>query len=381
MQEIEYSEFLKLVGTVSGLGADNDFVIAAIERERIAHRGVLHRERITEVADKARLRAGDYIPSARSREDDSQTRNNGPGPDAALLSKAFTKRLEPWASELRKEGFGSTDAPFPRDLAAAADWIQQESAADRERWLQGKTSRLDAQKEIRRLADLAGLVVHTEARSLKYVRPDRDHQQTVAAFPGTFLDRLARETDRVSEKTAFQPEALTGFMLTGLQPMISRIRITKADGGCSVPGDTIPSRSVTLVFNAADVSYEEMRRLHAEVRKWFGVTDTERLGWQEFDFISLVDSMGGPPEQGKTHFWEEVLLRWEEERVSKGSRPLSSWRAARNKFERLDSRKNLRELILPNPPFTRADLMHLARTGNNVRSPRSLQNTPVRPAR
>jgi hypothetical protein len=34
----------------------------------------------------------------------------------------------------------------------------------------------------------------------------------------SFLDRLARETDRVSERTAFQPETLTGYVLTGLQP-------------------------------------------------------------------------------------------------------------------------------------------------------------------
>lgn len=380
MAKVVLAEFRKMVSSYSGLETDSDFVSAAILHEAEEY-GPLRRDRVQAVGDNARERAGNFIPSAKRRENDSQPRGPASGPDAALLSKAFAKRLGPWAIELREEGFGIPDAPFPRDLAAAADWIEQESAADRERWIQDDTSRLDADREIKRLADLAGLVVRTETRFLKYVRPDREHQQLAPAFPGTILDRLARETDRVSEKTAFQPEALTGFVLTGLQPMISRIRITKSDGGCSVPGDTIPSQSVTLVFNAADVSYEEMRRLHAEVRKWFGVTDTERLGWQEFDFISLVDSMGGPPEQGKTHFWEEVLRRWEEEHVSKGSRPLSSWRAARNKFERLDSRRNLRELISPNPPLTRAELMHLAKTGNNVRSPKSLENAPVRPAR
>lgn len=368
-----------MVSNYTGLEADSDFVGAAILHEA-EEQGVLSRDRVQAVGDYARERAGNFVPSAKRREDDSRPRGSASGPDAALLSKAFAKRLKPWASELREEGFGIPDAPYPGDLVAAANWIEKESAADRERWRQDKTSRLDADKEIRRLADLAGLVVRTETRFLKYVRPDREHQQLAPAFPGTILDRLARETDRVSEKTAFQPEALTGFVLTGLQPMISRIRITKSDGGCSVPGDTIPSRSVTLVFNAADVSYEEMRRLHAEVRGWFGVTDTARLGWQEFDFVSLVDSMGGPPEQDKTRFWEEVLRRWEEELASQDS-PLNSWRAARNKFERLDSRRNLRELISPNPPLTRTELMHLAKTGNNVRSPKSLENAPVRPSR
>jgi hypothetical protein len=63
---------------------------------------------------------------------------------------------------------------------------------------------------------------------------------------------------------------------------------------------------------------------------------------------SLVDSMGGTPEQSKTQSWEEVQQRWEEKLASQYS-PLGSWQAARNKYARLDSRKNLREWTLPNP--------------------------------
>jgi hypothetical protein len=169
----------------------------------------------------------------------------------------------------------------------------------------------------------------------------------VRVFPGTFLELLAQETDRVAKKTAFRPEVLTGFVLTGLQPMISRVRIRKTSEGCRIPGDMIPCQSVTLEFYTADVTYDEVRTLYAEIREYFGAADKEGLSWPEFDFISLVESMGGPPEEGKVRFWEEVQRRWKEMPVSRHS-PLGSWRAARNKYARLDSRKNLREWTIPN---------------------------------
>jgi hypothetical protein len=100
-------------------------------------------------------------------------------------------------------------------------------------------------------------------RPLEYIRPDVEYRQRAWTYPGTFLDRLQEETDRVAEKTAFRPEVLTGFVLTGLQPMISRARIRKASGGCKIPGDIIPCQSVTLEFYTADVTYDEVRTLYA----------------------------------------------------------------------------------------------------------------------
>jgi hypothetical protein len=206
----------------------------------------------------------------------------------------------------------------------------------------------DALGEIERLVSLTGLMVHIEPRFLEYIRPHAGYRQMVRVFPDTFLERLAQETDRVAEKTAFRPEVLTGFVLTGLQPMISRARIRKTQGGCRIPGDLIPCQSVTLEFYTADVTYDEVRTLYAEIREFFGAADKERLSWPEFDFISLVDSMGGPPEQGKSRFWEEVRRRWKEMPASRHS-PLGSWQAARQKYARLDSRKNLREWTIPTP--------------------------------
>jgi hypothetical protein len=61
-------------------------------------------------------------------------------------------------------------------------------------------------------------MVSIEPRLLEYIRPDVGYRQMVRVFPSTFLELLAQDTDRVAKKTAFRPEVLTGFVLTGFSP-------------------------------------------------------------------------------------------------------------------------------------------------------------------
>jgi hypothetical protein len=335
-------EFRELVGAFSNLGEDNDFVRAAVEREA-EERRELDQKRIQAVAEDARRRAAGWVRAL--AKEGGETR--GLSPDAAFISMALAKRLKPWAEELREEGFGKPCAPFPKDPMAAAEWIEMQSKKDREQSLR-QGAMPDTQEVREWLAGIPDWVARIKGkRPLEYIRPDVEYRQRAWTYPGTFLDRLQEETDRVAEKTAFRPEVLTGFVLTGLTPMISRARIRKTHDSCRIPGDFIPCSSVTLEFYTADISYDEVRTLYAEIREFFGAADKERLSWPEFDFISLVESMGGPPEEGKVRFWEEVQRRWTEMPASRHS-PLGSWQAARNKYARLDSRKNLREWTTPN---------------------------------
>ncbi len=337
---ISADQYVELVARASALDADSPFVSKAVLNEALEEK-VLTLKRVGFVAAKAREEAGNYVRVRGAGESDLN-------PEAALISSSLKKRLTPWVEGLREEGFGSREAPF-QDEAEAADWIEEQSAHDREQRVKERPSPFDAMKEIRRLADLAGLEVQPKMRFLKYGRPGDEHDKSVGVEAGTFLDKLARETNRVSEETAFQADVLTAFVLTGLTPQISRVRGTEVQKLCNVPGDRIQSRWITLRFNAADVSYPEVRALYKGVRRYFGADDAKLLTWEEAEFLLLVDSMGGPPEDHKTRFWEEVLWRWKENPAHKYA-PLNSWRAARNKFEKLDKRKNVRKLWTANSP-------------------------------
>lgn len=338
--KISPARYAELVARASALDADSPFVWKAVLKEALAQKG-LAKKRVGFVAARAREEAGDYVRVRAAGESDLN-------PEAALISSSLKKRLTPWAKGLREVGFGSREAPF-QDEAKAADWIEEQSARDREWGAEERPSPADAMKEIRRLADLTGLEVRPEVRFLKYGRPGDMHVTNIGVYPGTFLERLARETNRVAEKTALQADALTAFVLAGLTPQIVRVVGTEVQKLCDVPGDRIQSRWITLRFNAADLSYTEVRKLHNDVRRYFGAADHNLLKWEEAEFLLLVDSMGGPPEGDKTRFWEEVLWCWKENPAYKYA-PLNSWRAARNKFEKLDKRKNVREIWAANPP-------------------------------
>lgn len=352
-------EFRDAVERYSGLEQDNPFVKAAIQTET-EKRNVLRQERIQAVADKAGELARGYMTVPRDKDKNNERVAYGPGlnAEAALISKAFTKRLEPWARELRGRCFNTPSPPFQGE-AAASVWIESESEADRERWKKRAESTRDTREEIKRLADLAGLDAKLEVRWLRYYESGNEFTQLAPAFPGTILEELAREINRVSEETAFHSVVLTAFVLWGAAPTISRIRITETAKTCRISEDRILSQWVTLRFNAADVTDVELRALYKDIRGFFGVTNKNRLTWTEYDFLALVDSNGGWPERDKTRYWEEVLRQWKEVHAT-GSLTLNSWRAVRNKYEALTNRTNLRELMTPDPPPSLMDRAEFA---------------------
>ena len=152
-------EFRELVGAFSNLGEDNDFVRAAVEEEAEERHG-LDRKRIQAVAEDARRRAAGWVRAP--AKEGGETR--GLSPDAAFISKALGKRLEPWAAELREKGFGKPCAPFPKDPMAAAKWIEMQSKKDKEQWLTQGVSISDAQEEREWLARMPGRVARIKGK-------------------------------------------------------------------------------------------------------------------------------------------------------------------------------------------------------------------------
>ena len=89
------TSFRELVGRVSGLGEESDFVGAAVLTEAQT-RGELLQGRVQAVANDAVERAAGWkrVPA---KALGGESRELGTSPDAAFISKALGKRLEPWA--------------------------------------------------------------------------------------------------------------------------------------------------------------------------------------------------------------------------------------------------------------------------------------------
>jgi hypothetical protein len=251
----------------------------------------------------------------------------------------LVESLKPWTEALREEGFHSTEPPYPDDESAAADYIEKVSAADRARWIEARSDSEETHERIDQLARQLGLDVTSRNRFLPYGRPGDKHRKNAPVFPGTFLFKLAGEIDRVSRGTGLPPEALTTHVLTGLAPVMPRVRITKHDSHTRLPsGEQAHLRSATLTFRTADLTFKELRTIYDEIKTYMGGKGVQAPTLEDLELWELVQEMGGPPEpyNGVREFWRRVLEEWN--RRHPDDAPLKSWEGLQKKYGRVRKR-------------------------------------------
>jgi hypothetical protein len=110
--------------------------------------------------------------------------------------------------------------------------------------------------------------------------------KSVGTVPNTFLEKLALETDEFSKKMGLAADALVAHILTGLNPMIPRVRSVRTEKPVRLPNRQICSvRWETIIFYAADLSYKEVRHLYNDVRDYVGGKGTKTLTFEELEYI------------------------------------------------------------------------------------------------
>lgn len=263
-----------------------------------------------------------------------------PGAEAHFVSRKLVEGLKSWTEGLRQESeFGSVDTPFPGDVGAAAKYIEETFAADLARWNENRDDRKEDYERIDQLAHRLGLDVSPRMRSLPYQRPDDDHQKSAPVAPGTFLFKLAGEVNRISRSTGLPPDALTEHVFTGITPLMSRVRITNRENHTRLPsGEQAHSRSVTLTFRTADLTFEELRTIYEQVKSHMGGKGIQALTTEDFELWELVQLEGGPPEpyQGVREFWRNLLKEWN--RKHPNDTPLKSWEGLQKRHRRICKR-------------------------------------------
>ena len=179
----------------------------------------------------------------------------------------------------------------------------------------------------------------TRARFLPYARPDDKHRKNAPVFPDTFLFKLAGEIDRVSRTTGLPPEALTAHVLTGLMPVMPRVRITEHKSHPRLPsGEQAHLRSVTLTFRTADLTFKELRTIYDEIKTYMGGKGVQAPTLEDLELWELVQEMGIPPEpyNGVREYWQRVLE--ELNRRHPEGVPLKSWEGLQKRYRRVRKR-------------------------------------------
>ncbi len=229
-----------------------------------------------------------------------------------LTAERLTRKLVSWTAALRTEEFRSNIPPF-RTVDEAARYIEQTNERDLVIWRRGSAERSRAYDEIQRLADKHRIKIAFWAHHLLYQRSDSAHAKVVSPVPNTFLEKLARQTERLAENTGVSQDVLVAHVLTGLRPVLPRVRESRVKKVFTLPGEEqLGSRWETLTFFSADLTYKEFRQAYNGVREYMGSKRTKGFKYKDIVTLRLVEEeMGGPPQKAKMKFWQEAQRRYD----------------------------------------------------------------------
>jgi len=296
--------------------------------------------------------------------DDSEPGSSlsSPTPGDFLVSDVLLAKLRPWVEDLRQEGgFDPHEPPF-KTPKEASGWIKRTAEAQHTAWLAEHREAVD---ELYSLAEKLGYRVTRETPRLRYQHykrsrtvlplknPDDTRQdeprgaQQVATVPGTFLHRLARETDQVAKRTGLRPDALVMHILIGSEPVRPRLWITEGYDDHPLPtGEVRPRRYVTVTFDTPDLTERELQTIHSEIRGYIGGKGTNAFHWGDLTFWEFMEEfiqdVGPLPEKrrGRGKYWEEARQRWNREYATKneGHTYYGSANGVKQRYNKLQKR-------------------------------------------
>ena len=302
------------------------------------------------VADVVRLVGSlrDKHPSPELSDGDEGT-NVQVTPADLIESRLLADKIASWTRALRREGFGCDEPPF-ETVEKAAEWIKSRSKADLCHWRESQEciERGKAIDEIGRLQRKHKIDVDIKVAYHLPYHAERDgfHVDIVDTVPGTFLEKLARETKSAFEKIGVDQDALVVHVLTGLTPIRPKVRSRRSESIFRLPnGEQLISRREAITFYEGDLKSEQVaRRYQASKRYLHGQGAMVRgLKLWETEFLNLVNEMGGWPKSNMTAFWESAQGRWNH--AYGNLHHFGTWQGVRKKFKELNER-----LGYPSPP-------------------------------
>lgn len=217
------------------------------------------------------------------------------------LRERFRRAAEPYVKEVRRAVFDDPDPPWkPTQYKQAVKWIRE---------------RLQKEEE-------AGV-----DRGGKLLRLPGDDIWIPA---GSTLAPIAEAAEKVYEATGFPKSHVAGWILSGEEPDLPRVRITVSDTLVTLGDRRLGRRTVTLDFNTP-IREADFRRLFRQVRSAFktGDVDTPLARGRKGPVLTALDRhLAAIVEQHPDATWEERANVWTREPPADMSD--EEWRASRH---------------------------------------------------
>lgn len=249
-------------------------------------------------------------------ENETQERTPGREERRAQATNLITnaevvQAISPEVKKLREKRFGSPDPPFT-NMADAAAWVEEDSAADRKR--HAGSSAAHALKKIRKLQRQHEFLeeVRIKAVELPYQRPGEDHMRSVHTSPQTYSRLLANRTSFIARYTGLPQDALVMHVLTGFEPERRRVSVKTTESSYAPypGGPQLHTKHVQVSFYVRDLSEKQLRDIYNSVRGHItGLNRKAHVEESQARIYELVHEHDGPWRKDWKHGGKEDLLR------------------------------------------------------------------------
>jgi hypothetical protein len=242
-----------------------------------------HQNEVSQVYQLVREK-GDLMGPAPARRERKEQPLFADTPWSRTAARDRLDAIGPWVEDLRREVVAAAAGRVTLPLATisqAAEWIEEEDARSRKgiepTTIDGRRVREVLEDTRDRLREMGAAylaeTLHAGFRvvSLAYVKPGSEWTHNVPVRSSSPLHPLARGVAEMAKATGFLEAQMTLHVLTGYRPRLGPARITTHPGWHALAsGGGLLRTEVTVTFRTPEVSFDQLRAIHAQVREEWG---------------------------------------------------------------------------------------------------------------
>lgn len=227
-------------------------------------------------------------------------------PQTLVTSGYLCEKITPWVENVRQDIFGSSKPPFKDDIEKAVSWIHRKAKEP--------LSEKDLKKRQRILKkfDEIGTLIQGIPWTISWNRPiltfpgNKGYIEKVPADHPLELSNLEKVVNEMSKATGFEKYALTAFILTGIEPILSRVTVKHNNVMQTLPtGESLRRFNIAFDINSRDLTFEEIKELYDTYRKELRISKKKKITTKQMRLYYLVKEKGYP-DKNKTIFWTDI---------------------------------------------------------------------------
>ena len=239
-----------------------------------------------------------------------------------ITNDSLIDMIKPIVTQTRINIFNNPEPPF-NNLVDAGNWIYKESAIPIPE---------DKKKEAQRYLDFCDSYMSSVIkREIWNCGSSIEFKNLTITFPGIKeknkgwtesvpvgwsenLYRLNTCIKQIANITDFPKYAITAHVLTGIKPIQPKYRIETPFYNSKISMDDWHMRNqVVIKINAADLTFEDLKKIYKEYRKRLNFTRKKGITNKQKLIYQMVENSGGAPGTDITKFWREIVEKWNSE--------------------------------------------------------------------